>query len=289
MSVWGPSPDELYAVGGQPQPGGGLILRYDGGGDWLPETLPADTPMLDWVFGPGAGDGRIWAVGRAGAIMVREGGVWSAEASPTTKILWGVWGFDEGELWAVGGNGVSDVPVLLRRDGQSQSWSEVVYPDLGVDCYGLFKVWGMAADDVWVVGDRGATLHYDGVDWSAHPTAQAIDLISLWGSDAEGWVAVGGRSNGRIARLEGQEWNAQTLAISGLNGVWVDPDGPITLVGVGGTILSLTPGSFEVVAEDSPTQMVLHAVFGFSGGPRYAVGGSLLQPPPYVGIILAYD
>ena len=282
MSVWGPDPEQVFVVGGQIQPSSGRVFRFDGL-DWIAETLPPATPMLDWVYGV---DDRVWAVGRGGAILVRDDQGWSAEVSPTNKTLWGLWGASADELWAVGGDGTSDAPLLLRRDGASETWSTVELPDLGVISHGLFKVWGTSSTDVWAIGDRGATLHWDGASWTAHPSEAGIDLISLWGSPSEGLIAAGGRASGHLARLEGETWIGMTLVTPGLNGMWVDPAGPITAVGVGGTILSVMPGGFEVIEEDSPTPMVLHAVYGFSGGPRFAVGGSLLAPPPYIGVIL---
>lgn len=286
MSVWGPSPEEVYAVGGQPMPPAGVVLRFDGS-EWQQETLPADTPMLNWVFGL---DGQTWAVGQGGTILVRDGaGTWSPEQSPTDRVLWGVWGADSASLWAVGGDGLGDDPVLLRRDGDTASWEAVLLPELGVESKGLFKVWGRAADDVWIVGDLGATLHFDGGEWTAHPAEGGVDLISLWGSASEGVVAVGGRASGRVARLEGESWVEEQLELPGLNGVWVDPAGPVTAVGNQGRILAINPGSFAYALEDSPSPMVLHSVFGFSGGPRFAVGGSLLMPPPHVGVILRAD
>ena len=287
MSVWGPGPEDVYAVVGQPDPDPKATILHFDGSDWSEESTPAGTPMLNWVFGS---EGRTWAVGQGGTIVTREDdGSWSAETSPSDRVLWGLWGADSSELWAVGGDGLGDDPVLLRRDGATDSWEVVTVPDPGNDCRGLFKVWGRSAGDVWVVGDNGATLHWDGTEWTAHPTEGAVDLISLWGSDAEGIVSVGGRASGRIARLEDDVWSESVLGLPGLNGVWVDPQGPITAVGVQGTILSVTPGSFDYVEEESGTAMVLHSVFGFPGGPRFAVGGSLLMPPPMLGVILRID
>ncbi len=285
MSVWGSSPSDVFVVGGQPDPLAGTILHFDGT-QWIDESLPADTPMLHWVYGV---DDRVWTVGRVGAILVRDAGVWSVEASPSDRILWGIWGASADELWAVGGDGVSDAPVLLRRDGPSATWSTVELPPLSVTTHGLFKVWGRAADDVWIVGDVGASLHWDGSSWTDHSTADNVDLISLWGTPSEGVVAVGGRASGRIVRLVDQSWTGETLQAPGLNGVWVDPSGPITAVGNMGTIVSVAPGGFEVTAEESGSAMVLHAVFGFEAGPRFAVGGSLLAPPPYTGVVLRAD
>jgi len=288
MSVWGPSASEVYAVGGQPSPSVGTILRFDGEG-WASEALPPDTAMLNWVYGV---EGLVFTVGMDGTILTHElgtDGPWTPEPSGTDRVLWGVWGASLAELWAVGGDGFSDAPLLLRRDGATASWASVELPELGVEAKGLFKVWGTAADDVWIVGDIGATLHYDGSEWTAHPTAGNIDIISLWGSASEGIVAVGGRSSGRIARFDGASWAETVIDEPGLNGVWVDPAGPVTAVGVQGRILSIVPGTADYSLEPSPTTMVLHSVFGFEAGPRFAVGGSLLMAPPHVGIILRAD
>ena len=50
----------------------------------------------------------------------------------------------------------------------------------------------------------------------------------------------------------------------------------------------LAPGGFSPEPEDSPTMHFLHAVTGFADGVRVAVGGSLLGPPPHVGVALVY-
>jgi hypothetical protein len=291
MSVWGPSPSELYVVGGQPEPGGGRMLRgHDA--TWESESLPAGVAMLNWVYGV---DGSVWSVGLGGAIIRRGAdGVWVSEASPTDRTLWGVWGASADELWAVGGDGVTDDPVLLRRD-PAGVWTLVALPELhsSGDAHALFKVWGSAADDVWIVGDAGAALHYDGLAWTAIPDPSGIDLISVWGSASEGVIAVGGRANARIVRWVDGAWLGEVAGEPGLNGVWVDPAGGATLVGLQGSIHALalfdratsSPG-FGLSPEPSGTSMVLHAVFGFTGGPRYAVGGSLLMAPPFVGVIV---
>ena len=97
---------------------------------------------------------------------------------------------------------------------------------------------------------------------------------------------MGGRANARIARWDGAAWAGVTLPLPGLSGVWVDEAGTATVVGWQGTIATLAPGSLEPAAEESGTVLLLHAVFGFSGGPRFAVGGSLSGAPPWVGVIL---
>jgi hypothetical protein len=62
--------------------------------------------------------------------------------------------------------------------------------------------------------------------------------------------------------------------------------GEATAVGNTGTIIRLAPGANEGERETSNTSDVLHAVYGFEGGPRFAVGGTLAGAPPFTGVIL---
>jgi hypothetical protein len=284
LSVWGPAPDEVYAVGGQQTSAtdsAGVLYRFDGA-DWTEQPLPAGTPMLHWVFGV---EGDLWAVGRDGTSLRREGDAWVSHATGVDTILWGVWGPSKQQLWTVGGDGVDDDPVLLRWDGAA--WSPIALPDTG-DSTGLFKVWGSGPQDVSAVGDRGLALHFDGAAWSVQPTGDLADMISVWGRSPDEHVAVGGRASARLARWDGVAWTGETTASPGLSGVWMDPSGAATIVGMQGTIHELAPGTMTLMPQDSPTKLLLHAVFGFADGPRFAVGGSLAGPPPYVGVIVQH-
>ncbi len=284
LSVWGPAPDEVYAVGGQQQSATastGILYKFDGA-TWQEQPLPPGTPMLHWIFGV---DRDLWTVGRDGTTMRREGDVWVTHATGTDTILWGVWGPLADLLWTVGGDGVDDDPIMLRWDGAV--WTSVPLPPTDKST-GLFKIWGTAADDVTAVGDRGLALHFDGADWTHHPSSDLADLISVWGRAPDEHLAVGGRANGRVARWDGITWTGETFPVPGLSGIWMDPTGAATIVGMQGTIFELAPGSMELVKQDSPTQLLLHAVFGFTDGPRFAVGGSLTGPPPYVGTIVQH-
>lgn len=282
LSVWGPAPDDVYAVGGQwtpPTDSRGLLVHWDGAA-WTELPLPDGTPMLHWVFGTG---GDLWTVGRDGAALRREGDTWTPHATGVAEILWGIWGAAPDDLWTVGGDGVDDDPVLVHWDGAA--WTPTPLPDTGAST-GLFKIWGTGPADITAVGDRGLALHYDGAAWTVEPTDDLADLISVWGRAPGEQLAVGGRANGRLARWDGAAWTGVTLPIPGLSGVWMDPDGLATVVGMQGTIGRVAPGALELTPEDSPTLLLLHAVYGFPGGPRFSVGGSLAGQPPYVGVIV---
>lgn len=282
FSVWGPAPDDVLAVGGQGTgpTSRGLALRWDGAA-WTEVALPEGTPRLHWVTGVGD---AVWAVGEAGTALRREGEHFVAVATGASVALWGIWGASDSALWAVGGDGFVGGPALLRHDGAQ--WLPEALPALPEDCHALFKIWGASATDITAVGDLGVALQFDGTAWSLTDTGSIADLISVHGRGGER-VAVGGRANARIARWDGQAWTGETIDRPGLSGVWVASDGVATAVGSEGQILRVAPGGAAEL-EAKPTYLLLHAVFGFDPGPRFAVGGNLTGMPPHVGVIVQH-
>jgi hypothetical protein len=284
MSVWGQDAAEALVAGGQQGdgPSRGFVLRRSPAG-WQPDALPADTPMLDWI---GRAGDDVWTVGLAGTALRREDEAWVAHPTGTNVTLWGVWGSAGDDVWAVGGDGIAELPTLLHFDGAS--WTEVALPALPRDAHALFKVWGADAAHVYVAGDAGVLLRRVGNAWEADVPGSIAPFIALWGRGPDEVVAVGGRSNARIARWDGATWQDATSMPAGLNGVWVDDDGTATLVGRLGGIFELSAGSLEPVPLESPTALVLHAVHGFPDGSRVAVGGSFDSAPPWVGVIVEH-
>lgn len=283
FSVWGPGPAEVYAVGGQGvgADSTGIMLRWDGA-QWSEVALPQGTRRLHWVTGVGE---ELWVVGEGGTALRRTGEAWTATATGTEVSLWGIWGAGAGAVWTVGGDGFAGPPVLLRHDGTS--WQPETLPALPADSHALFKIWGASASDVTAVGDFGVMLQYDGSAWTPSDSGSIADLISVTGHASER-VAVGGRANARIVRRDGDAWTGVTLDHPGLSGVWMAPDGATTAVGSNGLILQVAPGSLEATEEQSPTFLVLHAVYGFADGSRFAVGGNLTGNPPYIGVLLRH-
>jgi len=286
FSVWGPSAAHVYAVGGQQGEGGLSIgaLYVRAGDAWTPADLPPDTAKLNWIHG--SETTRV-VVGENGTILVRDGdeGEWTVHGCATVLPLWGVWVTAPDDAWAVGGDGFDRDPVLCRWDGAS--WSQVELPAITVDSKGLFKVFGLAADDVWAVGDAALLLHWDGSAWTQVELDTQADLISLWGTGPTELLAVGGRANGVLVRYDGAAWSVTTLPdYSGLNGVWMAADGAARIGGVQGTIATVAPGATMPAREETGTPRTIHALWQDETGRTYAVGGSIDLPPPFVGVIL---
>lgn len=282
LSVWGPSDDRLWAVGGQPETG--VVWQYADGA-WA-KAAPPEGPLINWVHG--AGDVE-WFVGDGGRALRRVGGGdWETFETGTEAPLWGVFAVSADEAWAVGGQAIDDGnppdPVITHyKDG---AWTRVAVPAVDRDFRALFKVWGRAADDVWAVGAKGVILHWDGAAWSQQGSGTGEDLISLFGV-GDAVAIVGGRSNGVLSRLTADGWDTRVLAGNpGFNGIWMQPDGTAWVAGNRGLLLSIPPDSYEPTRHRSDTREVLHGIWGTPSGHRLAVGGSLDTSPPWIGIAL---
>ncbi|HJL02749.1 MAG TPA: hypothetical protein RMH85_14700 [Polyangiaceae bacterium LLY-WYZ-15_(1-7)] len=287
LSVWGPSPEVSYTVGGTPQPSNGVVWRRDADG-WAELDLGVDVPLLNWVTGFGPDD--VWMVGNDGVIVHGDGSSWETVDSPTDQDLWGVWGAAPDDIYAVGGVPFAGgEPTVIHWDGAS--WEAVETPELSrANVFAFFKVWGSGPDDVWVVGQQGAVIHWDGSAWSEVLVGADVDLISIWGTGPDRIAVVGGRGNGWVFTWDGSEWRrVQPAGLPGLNGVWMGSDDVIHVCGEQGEIATFDFDTREMLTEPyQETSMAFHAIHG-DGARLTTVGGSFNDPagPDFRG--LAYS
>jgi len=166
----------------------------------------------------------------------------------------------------------------LDRDGGA--WSTVTTP---TPAGAYFKVWGSAEDDVFVCGEGGTIVHWDGKTWSAQESgvAKNVTLFTVHGRSRDDVVAVGGFGRGVAVRYDGTRWSPLGDPLldgaGSLAGVSVDADGTITIVGASGTKLRGRAGTMVDDTLDPPRDD-LHAAFSIEGT-HYAVGGNYLAPP----------
>ncbi|MBX3249858.1 MAG: hypothetical protein KF901_21955 [Myxococcales bacterium] len=285
LSVWGPSPAAVYAVGGDNQPSRGTVWRREAG-RWREVSLGVETPLLNWVTGFGEDD--VVIVGNRGTVLRGDGTTWERQETPTDQDLWGVWGSGPDDVWAVGGVPfMGGIPTVIRWDGVA--WREVELPELvRANVFAFFKVWGTGPSDVWIVGQRGVLLHWDGSAWEERFAGVDADLISLWGTRPDRVAMVGGRGNGWIVTWDGAELRRrQPPGLPGLNGVWMGSDDVIHVVGEQGEIATFDFDSLEMIDELFPTTLTFHAIFG-DGERLTTVGGNFSMPAgPFRGV--AYD
>lgn len=177
------SDDEGWAVGYK-----GLIVHYDGR-EWREVTSPTDETILSLSM-PSADEG--WAVGRDGLMLHYREGAWETVTSPTSEHLRLVAMASPEEGWIVAGDG-NDQLLLHYRDGAWQPVGTPTYDDfVALEMVSEKEGWALTdqgeifryrqgawwsfvrlnesvadlavlpSGEMWVVGSRGAILHYDG-------------------------------------------------------------------------------------------------------------------------------
>jgi hypothetical protein len=292
LSVFGTLPDEILAVGGQPE--AGVAWRFDGVA-WRRLDLPP-VPLLNWVHGV---DDTVFLVGNDGVCLRRRGaGAFERLETGVAAPLWGVFAVTPSDVWVVGGDATPrgdapPAPVLLHFDGDV--FEPVALPPVDRTFRAVFKVWAADRAHVWAVGQAGVVLAYDGRTWAQVLVGTDQDLISLWGTGPDRVAAVGGRSHGVLARFDGVAWRTEVVTDAergtpspGLNGLFMAPDGVSWAVGDRGHVLRLADGAFEAEREATPTSVLLHGLWGTPDGHRVAVGGTLLDSPPWEGVLLEF-
>jgi hypothetical protein len=186
--LWGPSPDDLYAVGSVTGRNG-FVWHWDGEA-WTELALPADIPENDDRDIPGFF--KVWGRGGDEVYVCGGGGVvlrgsakagFSVVPSGTSSLLFTVSG-DADEVVVVGGG---QQGVFLEGDGATLAGGESEYMLVqGVDVEGGLEI---------ATGQRGAVYRRGAGGWEVLDTDLSLDLESLhavWIDPTGGVWAVGG-------------------------------------------------------------------------------------------------
>lgn len=162
-ALWGPTPDDVFAVGWS-----GMIMRKRDGA-WAPEAS-GEAARLTGVWGQ---SGDIIAVGADGIALRSKGdGQWDREEVPAGKegrplSFAGVWGDGAGTWYAITDSG----EILARRDGKWAIEHRVKWQLLGIQgnaeqgeiwVSGLQgQLWRSVGDGTWTdsSGSRANSLH----------------------------------------------------------------------------------------------------------------------------------
>ncbi len=91
--------------------------------------------------------------------MAHRHTAWSLQTSPTTEILYSVWGSSDSDVFAVGANG-----TILHYNGTSWSLQDTPTTET------LYGVWGSSSSNVFAVGVNGTVLHYSSDNTSSTTT-----------------------------------------------------------------------------------------------------------------------
>lgn len=131
-----------------------------------------DVPPLNLYGLDSLGDGTFIAVGDQGRILHWDGVNYSVEQGPTVATLRGVWAASSELAFAV-----SEAGECLI--GEGASWTEMG----GIPGSGALKAiqgrFGLQGLELWVVGEEGRALRYDGNEWESLPLGAPTDLESI--------------------------------------------------------------------------------------------------------------
>lgn len=277
--------DDVWFVGGGEQ---GTVHHF-GGSAIRPEIIP-DGARLWWVTP--TGDGGALAGGEGGRLLRRVDGTWvedpldlgdDSDPDYTDKaVIWGTFAPTADDLWAVGGSVRRGGPkgLVLRSTGDG-TWRRVDDPAL--PALNLYKIWGSAPDDLWIVGEGRVVLHYDGAAFTRRDLGERDLLFTVHGRADADPVAVGtGSEGGLLYRFDRALDGWIDVAPAGtpnLNGVFVRPDGFAMAVGERGVVmLGDTDGIWHRLtldAADAIGPRTLHAIYEAPDGITWAVGGDL--------------
>jgi hypothetical protein len=271
LSAWGAESGERFVVGGGLGNGAPGMMWVLKSGKWKAVEL-SSTDTLWWVFGFSASE--VYAVGEHGALYRYDGEQAHRLSIPTTATLFGIWGTSPSDLWVVGGSPNGDAPndVLLHFDGQT--WTQAQLPR--VFDVPFLKVWGSAADDVYVVGQVGVILHFDGTGWTHQPSGSTSVLVTVAGSSATDVYAVGGPPFA-LLHNDGTGWKSEEPPgiASGLGGVAFGANGDLFAVGLAGVKWRRPSGTKEWIDEsEALPSNDLHGVWVAADGSAIAVGGN---------------
>jgi len=296
-SVWGDRPNNVFAVGG------GGVIRYFGGGGWAGMTSNT-TQDLQAVWG--SGDDDVFAVGNLGTIVHFDGTSWTQMTSNTVSQLNGVWGTGPNDVYAVGStaalhydgttwtvidqpsgiigdiSGLSNTEIYAvssqrveRFDGSS--WQDVSAVPTDES---LWAIHAVDSNNIFVVGNNGRIVHYNGTDWNIMASNSTALLLSVWARSPTDVYAGGRVFNGArvILHYDGTSWTEMATTPDMLTyGLSSAGANAVIAVGDGGAIARFHGAERSGTTIATPASS--NAIWGSSRDNVYAVGdgGSVVR------------
>jgi hypothetical protein len=282
VSIWGTSASDVWTVGAR-DASGPLVYHWDGSA-WTRLDMAGEVWDAWWVWGDG--QGTVFISG-SGAHMAK---VDTASMAVTTSVigdpaytLFGTWGSGQSDVWSVGGDIAGPLPGgIFHYDGSSWTLNATATNDSTDGPRDAFKVWGRSANDVFVVGTRSLTQHWDGATWTDidSPVDESVTLFTASG-DSAGALAVGGQGNGQAQTMTATTATLAAptpdLLAPGFLGVYDDDTTDPLVTGNNGTLWWYRSGTWERDARQPVTTRGLHAGWVDPDGGVWAVGGDLVN------------
>jgi hypothetical protein len=284
LSVWGTASDDVWSVGADAGDGSGPQVVHFDGERWTHVPTGQTEGDLWWVFG--FAGGPIYMGGEGGVIVRLQDGTFTPMLTPGTNTVYGIWGASPDDLWAVGGASDATGGFAWRLVGDAWVDEPSLPAEVASDS-ALWKVYGTAGDDAWLVGSNGVALHWDGNALVPGSTGVGSSLFTVH-QQGDHYAAVGGLASGIIVELDDGQWHDVTPepAPMGLAGVTLGAHGSGIAVGMFGTVFTRDAEGWSPEQLELPVSQNLHGSWIDERGDLWAVGGDTLSTPLTDGVMI---
>lgn len=208
----------------------GLLVEYKDGIFWqhagpLFETDPASTASninpSKWVD---VNDSLKIGISSTGVVQSCATGWCGEYTSPDIKLN-DMWLSPDKTVWVVGGTHSSETgkkkALVLHRDAAG------IWQKMDVGTNELYRLIGFSANDIWVGGEQGQLLHYNGTDWAttALPlktppgySPEIPPVAAIWGTASNDLWVIGGAS---VFHYDGTSWDPSSPSTTSFwYGLW---------------------------------------------------------------------
>lgn len=305
--LFGTSSTTMFAVAGDTGSNANKLLAFNGTSWSVRATTQAVSGALLRLHGTSASD--VWAVGENGALAHYDGTSWDFRAaaaiddivqtaasatgddlavataygfftrsaggfirrgtSNELQSMHDAWAASPSDVWFVGerqGSGFTWYGKVAHFDGVTVREVSVPLSPLTTVLRG---VCGTAANNVWVVGDAGKVLRFNGSGWSNVPSGTTATLNGVWCKGTEVFV-VGASST--LLRWNGSAFVAMAAPL--MNQIYLSVSGTsasdVWAVGRSGKISHWNGTAWTDVA--SPNGSDVSKVIALSSSEAWAVG-----------------
>jgi photosystem II stability/assembly factor-like uncharacterized protein len=142
---------------------------------------------------------------------------------------------------------VGETGKIFRYEGEATAKLDLDAAASQTAINGAFNdIWAASASEVYVVGDGGVVVYYDGASWEQlADVGTKEDLNAVWGTDSGELFVVG--AAGTILHFDGERWSPKaSVTTDDLVDVWgVAPD-EVFAAAFGGEVLRYDGAAWRI-------------------------------------------
>lgn len=312
--LYGTSPSTMFAVAGDKSSNNNKLLKFNGTSWSLQSSTMAVRGTLLRLQGVSATD--LWAVGETGALAHFDGTSWSFKAASVISDIiqtgasmgaedlavatsYAFYTRSNGgfirrqttlemqamhDAWA---NSPTDVWFVGERSGpgftwygKAAHWNGTTITDdplpLSPTTTVLRGVCSTGANAVWVVGDGGKILRYNGVGWANVASPTTLGLTGIWCKGSSIFVVGEGSTmlkwNGSaFVAMTPPAGNTTWLSVSGTS------DSDVWASGRGGRLAHWDGSTWTIVTNPADSLSDIDRVLAISATEAWALDGALMK------------